>query len=79
MNYIFENMKNFSEWIDRLFNQYRFVRRFMLFWIVGLLSLVTYQIFWNTKGELSTEYIALTGLLTVVIGLYQWIRSKEGD
>jgi len=65
------------DWVNRLFNQYKFMRRFMLFWIVVLLTFVTYRVFWQTEGELSSEYMALTGLLTIVVGLYQWLRERE--
>ena len=66
-------------WVNRLFNEYRFVRRFVLFWMVGLLSGATYQVFWNDKAGLSSEYIALTGLLGVCFAFYQWVREREGD
>lgn len=68
-----------GDWINRLFNKYRFVRRSILYWIIFLVSIVTYQVFWHTKGELAKEYIALTALLGVCVGLYQWLREKEGD
>ena len=65
------------DWINRLFNEYKFVRRSVLYGFMVLLTFVTYQVFWHTKGELAKEYIALTGLLAVVIGLYQWLRERE--
>jgi len=55
------------------------MRRFVVFWMVALLTGATYQVFWNGKSGLSAEYIALTGLLAVCFGFYQWLREKEGD
>jgi len=68
-----------GDWINNLFQKCKFVRRSTLYWMIALLTAVTYQVFWHTKGELSTEYVALTSLLAVIIGFYQWLREKDGD
>jgi len=65
------------DWINRLFNEYKFVRRFIIFWAVLLTSIVTYRVFWFTKGELSKEYIAVVGLVGTAIALYKWSRERE--
>jgi len=67
------------DWVNRLFQKYRFMRRFVMFWIMALLTGATYQVFWNEKSGVATEYVALTGLLAVAISLYQWLREKEGE
>ena len=67
------------DWIERLFKEHKFMRRSTVFWIMLLVSGATYQVFWNHKTGLSVEYVALTGLLAVCFGFYQYIREREGD
>jgi hypothetical protein len=65
------------EWINRLFNQYKFVRRLIIFWALFLVSIVTYRVFWFTEGELTNEYLAVVGLVATAIALYKWSRERE--
>ena len=67
------------DWIDRLFKEHRFMRRFVVFWMLALLTGATYQVFWMYKTGMSAEYVALTGLLAVCFGFYQYLRDREGQ
>lgn len=60
-------------WLDRLFNQHKFVRRFCLLWAMGLTTWATFN-----AGELETgEFVAVVGLVSTAIGFYQWARGKD--
>ena len=67
-------------WLDRLFNRHRFVRRFTLFWCIGLITWSVHYAFVNRPdipGNTVTALGLITGLLATVIGFYQWHRGKD--
>ncbi len=65
------------EWIDKLFNKHKLVRRMLIIWAPIIISIVTYRVFWHTKGELTGEYIALIGILATIINFYIWSRGRD--
>ncbi len=73
-------MSKFGEWVDRLFNQHKAVRRGLVLWAVCLITFVTLIIFLKFEKitvPIASAYATVTALLTVVLGLYQWSRDKE--
>lgn len=77
-------MSKIGDWVDHLFNQHKLVRRFLVFWATGLITVVTLHLFvygdWKEiTGAVATAYASVTALLTAVLGLYQWSRNKESD
>jgi predicted metal-binding membrane protein len=73
-------MSKIGKWIDRLFNQHKFVRRGLVLWAIFLITLVTLAVFEDVTKitpAVVSALGAITALLTVVLGLYQWSRNKE--
>jgi putative flippase GtrA len=74
-----------SEWgriLECLFEKHKFVRRFLVGWAATIITLATYAIFKEPTSITAASAAALatvTGILTVVIGFYQWDRTKDGD
>jgi len=77
-------------WVKRLFEEYKFMRRFAMFWAMGTVSycigLVTYVTIQMINGGKFTEgmFIAVVGLVgttIVLIGtmnaLYQWDKMLD--
>ena len=54
------------------FNKHKGVRRLLLLWAC---CLITYSVVKNHLAD--TVAVAVIGLLTVVIGFYQWSRNKD--
>lgn len=67
-------------WLDRLFNQHKFARRFSLFWSMCLITYIA-MAYVGKMGELNstdaTVILGFIGILATVIGFYQWHRSKD--
>ena len=61
------------DWVNVLFNKYKFVRRFVIFWCMGLITFITV----NNPDMDSTNFTAVIGLMTVVVGLYQWDKNQD--
>lgn len=75
-------MKKFRCWLDYQINQNRLVRRILLLWACIVISWVIYKVFTNPPDISGGTVAALTtvvGILTVVIGFYQWSRAKEDE
>ena len=65
---------------DELFNKHKFVRRFIVFWALLIITWAVHNTFPRLEGEhLLNAFLAILGLLSVVIGFYQWLRNKDGD
>lgn len=68
------------DFIGLLFEKYKLARRLLLVWAAGL---ITYSLveFWKHLEHISDPaarvIIAVLGLLTVVIGFYQWSRERD--
>jgi len=68
--------------IDNFFNKHKGARRVALFWSMGLITFVVYRvtdpaILTKLDGASSSVVIAMIGILTTVIGFYQWHRSLD--
>lgn len=71
-----------SGFIKTLFEEHKAARRITLFWALWLISVVTLRV---TDPEViptltaasTTVITAIIGILTTVIGFYQWHRSKD--
>lgn len=68
-------MRPVLEWIRVLFEEYKFARRFALFWAIGLISYVV--LFPAALSD--AKFVSIVGVLSVVIGFYQVHRSKDGQ
>lgn len=68
---------------DRLVEDHKLIRRTLVVWAAGLITVVTYDILdvLGKMDELTTPvvsfYLGVTALLTTVIGFYQWARERE--
>jgi len=66
--------------IKDLVEKHKLIRRLTLLWAVILITAVVIRVFWfpidipsGTAAALST----VVGILTVVIGLYKYMRGRE--
>lgn len=73
-------MKRFGYWVERLFEKHKLVRRVLVVWSAVIITLATYAIF-KAPNEITaasaTALATVTGILTVVIGFYQWDRKQD--
>lgn len=72
-------MKRINNWVRVLFEEYKFSRRFALFWAMGL---ITYSVlrFFELIDKIDTPglvLVAIIGVLATVIGFYQWHRAGD--
>jgi hypothetical protein len=80
----------FAEWtikalnfLDHLIENRKAIRRTLVVWAAGLITIVTYDILTVVKkmDEVTTPvvsfYLGVTALLTAVIGFYQWSRERD--
>lgn len=70
--------------LDRLFNRHKFIRRATLAWAVWLITLVVLratepETFTQLNAAGATVVSAVIGILTAVIGLYQWSRKHDDE
>ena len=67
--------------VHRLYEEYRFARRFTLHWSQALITFNVWM-FWQYLDKLKDGHMAflagITALLTVAIGLYQWDAARDG-
>ena len=65
-----------------LIEHHKLVRRLLVAWAAGLITWVTVRVFGgplaDITGNVVAAYTVTCGLLTIVLGLYQVQRSKEG-
>ena len=67
-------------WVDRLFNEHKLVRRGLVVWAIWLITVITLLVFADMDkitAPVAAALASITALLTVVVGLYQWSRDKE--
>ena len=68
------------DWIDRLFNQYKFVRRFMIFWmliIVTCVLCVVYSDLAAVTTPVASVTVSVVGLVATVGGFYFMGRKDK--
>lgn len=73
-------VEGINSWFDRQVNRNRLFRRLLLLWACGLITWVVWVSFTKPPtipGSTAAAITAVLGLLTVVIGFYQWSRSVE--
>jgi len=66
----------------KLFEEYKIVRRIIVFWAVITITWTTYALFSNPTGitdAAADAYLANIGLLATVIAFYQWSRGRDKD
>ena len=68
-----------ADWIDRLFNQHKFARRFLLFWAI---IMSTAAVWWSMlhpeqADKISDIILGVLGLIATVTAFYQWSRGKD--
>ena len=71
-----------SKFIKVLFEEHKAARRITLFWALWLISVVTLrvtdpEVIPTVTAASATVITAIIGILTTVIGFYQWHRSKD--
>jgi len=72
-------MSRLLSWIDRLFNKHKLVRRGLVVWAVVMITLTIHN-FFTVSDKISgagSVFIAILGLLAVVIGLYERDRARD--
>lgn len=76
-------MNEFS-WIERLIEQHKLVRRLTLAWACVLITLVVLRVTTpealpHVTAAVASVVVAVIGILTTVIGLYQWHRHRDDN
>lgn len=64
-----------------LANQHKLFRRLALVWACWLITWTVLRVFTDApviEGGTAAALATVCGLLTVVIGFYQWSRGREG-
>lgn len=67
------------DFVGKLFEEYKAARRLLLIWAVVMIT-YTINLFWANISKFpqpSTVVVAILGLLTVVLGFYQWSRGRD--
>jgi len=67
-------------WINKLFNEYKFVRRYMIFWSTILVGWVVWMVFTNMEEvstPVATVAVSVLGLVGTVLTFYQILRGKD--
>ena len=75
-------LKKIGTWIECLFEKHKVVRRSLVYWAATIITLATYAVFKDPTAITSPAAAALatvTGILTAVIGFYQWDRTKDSE
>jgi len=68
--------------LHRLFEEYKLVRRIIVFWAIITISWTTFVMFSNPVAitdAAAEAYLANIGLLATVIAFYQWSRGRDKD
>ena len=70
--------------LDHLIEDRKLVRRALVRWAAGLITFVTIEVvavvgkMSEITASVTSFYLGVTGLLTAVVGFYQWSREKDG-
>lgn len=72
-------IKRVGTLIRALFEDYKFARRFALFWAIGLITYSVLRFFEMPKVDAphATVIVSIIGILATVIAFYQAHRSKD--
>lgn len=73
-------LKAIGAGLDALFNRHRLVRRLTLLWAVLLITWAVWYVFTkqpDIKEGTAAALATVVGILTVVIGFYQWDRRQS--
>jgi hypothetical protein len=68
------------DWLYRLFEEYKIVRRLGIFIIYGLIVFATIEIFTNltvVTAAVSAAYATLCGLLAIIFKFYNESRNND--
>lgn len=71
-----------GRWLERLFERHKLVRRITLLWACVLITLVVLRVtaidaLPLVSAPVATIVVAVIGILTTVVGLYQWHRHRD--
>lgn len=71
-----------GKWFDELSERQRLFRRIVLIWAMALVTFVVdvvmdVDVLLSLTTEATTVVISLIGILTTVIGFYQWHRAQD--
>lgn len=75
-------LKQLGELVECLFEKHKFVRRSLVYWAATIITLATYAVFVEPDkitAASATALATVTGILTAVIGFYQWDRKQDKD
>lgn len=72
-------LKAIGAGLDAVFNRHRLVRRLTLAWAVALITWTVWFVFTkqpDIKEGTAAALATVVGILTVVVGFYQWDRRQ---
>lgn len=74
----------FAAWCDRLANSHKLFRRAVLVWAICLVTIVVLratrpEVLTSASGAGATIVTGAIGILTTVVGLYQWMRQRDAE
>jgi len=70
------------DWIDRLFNEHKLVRRGLVIWAVWIITWVVVTVFKQLSlitAPVATFGGVVIGMLATVLAFYQWSRDKDDE
>ena len=72
------------DWLDRQCNRNRLFRRLVLLWCMTIITITILRatdpdVLVQMTGAGATVVGSVTGLLSCVIGFYQWSRQKDDE
>lgn len=76
------SLKELGELVECLFERHKFVRRSLVCWAATIITLATYAVLSEPDkitAASATALATVTGILTAVIGFYQWDRKQDGE
>lgn len=75
-------LQELGKLVECLFEKHKFVRRSLVYWAATIITLATYAVFKHPElitAASATALATVTGVLTVVIGFYQWDRTRDKE
>lgn len=68
-----EALRILGNLVECLFEKHKFVRRSMVAWALTLITIAVL----HPEKYTDAKFLSVVGLLTAVIGFYQWSRQNE--